>query len=234
VVIATAAGAPSPAIRRIITGPSLTGSFSSMSFAGRLYALLYDAKGAFVSPTATPSIGRIVGAGRVSDNVKVHLRGAKRFTSVSVAKAIPVGAEIDTTAGTASLTTAVGTTGVATGNVQSAAFSGGRFTVAQARHARLATVTLSGPELKACPRGRSASAAARRKRPSRRLFGSGKGSFTTKGKFGAATIRGTEWSVQDFCDRTVFKSVHGTVSVRDTVKRKTITLTTGHSYTVRG
>jgi hypothetical protein len=232
--IATASGAPNPAVRRIVSAPTLAGAFSSMLYAGRLYALLYDDKGAFVSPTATPALGRVIGAGRVSRSVKVRLAGTRRSVAVSVAKAIPVGSEVDASSGTVSVTSALGATGARTGNVQSAAFHGGRFTISQARHSRLTTATLSGPALASCPKGRAAATAARRKsarRPTRRLFGSGKGAFTTKGHYGSATIRGTSWEVQDFCDSTRFTDVHGSVVVRDLVKRRTVTLKTGQSYT---
>jgi hypothetical protein len=59
------------------------------------------------------------------------------------------------------------------------------------------------------------------------------GKFTTKGQYSAATVRGTVWSVTNQCDGTLTKVQRGVVSVRDFVRRKTITLFTGQSYLAR-
>ena len=64
----------------------------------------------------------------------------------------------------------------------------------------------------------------------RRLFGSGKGKFSTKGYYGAATVRGTKWLTRDYCDRTVFNVTEGTIVVRDYVKKRNITVRKGKSY----
>jgi hypothetical protein len=73
-----------------------------------------------------------------------------------------------------------------------------------------------------------------RRTPTRRFFGSGKGRFTTKGRYGSATIRGTRWGVQDFCDRTFLGDIEGTVEARDFAKRKTVILQTGQGYIALG
>ena len=65
------------------------------------------------------------------------------------------------------------------------------------------------------------------------LWGDGKGSFQTRGKYGAATVRGTKWLVQDRCDGTLVKVVTGVVAVRDFALRKTVLVTAGHSYLAR-
>lgn len=65
----------------------------------------------------------------------------------------------------------------------------------------------------------------------RRLWGSGKGSFRTKGERGSASVRGTEWLVADRCDdNTFFKVKTGVVSVRDFVEKRTLTLRAGGTY----
>ena len=227
-LLVTTTLAPDKSERRIIASGSRTGSFASTTFAGGFHGVVYDAKGVTLSGPVTPLQGATVAAGPVAGVVKVRLRGSSRFTTLKSTQAIPVGSELDTTRGTMAVASATRAPGV----TQAAEFRAGRFTVAQTRRSPLTTVSLSGPELKTCPKPGRASAAAKRK-PTRRLFGSGKGSFTTKGRYGAATIRGTKWLVQDFCDRTVFKSLDGTVSVRDAVKRKTVTLKRGKSYTAR-
>jgi hypothetical protein len=68
------------------------------------------------------------------------------------------------------------------------------------------------------------------KKPVRRLWGSGKGNFTTKGKYAAATVRGTTWLIADFKDGTRVYVKRGLVTVRDFVKKKTVKVKAGHSY----
>ena len=73
------------------------------------------------------------------------------------------------------------------GATQSALFSQGAFVVTQTGGSKPVTqMALSGKL--SCPKGRKASSSARRK--VRRLWGDGKGRFRTKGRHGAATVRG--------------------------------------------
>ena len=218
-------------MRGIVAFRSRTGTFTLLPFTGPKLRVIYymgvvDTTTEGVVPD--PVQGKSVGAAKVSGTVKVRVAGSKRFVTLAAGKAVPVGSEIDTRSGTVALSSAKNSRGTA----QEAQFRGGRFVVRQRRGAALTTLGLSGTELRGCPRGRRASAAARRVKK-RRLFGSGKGQFTTRGKYGSATIRGTRWRVEDFCDRTRITSLEGTVTVRDLVKRRTVTLTTGRSYTAR-
>ena len=70
-----------------------------------------------------------------------------------------------------------------------------------------------------CPK-RSARAA-QRKPKTRKLWGKGSGKFRTTGSYSAATVRGTEWLVQDSCSGTLTRVTQGVVAVRDNVKKKT-------------
>ena len=72
-----------------------------------------------------------------------------------------------------------------------------------------------------------------RSRRRRKLFGNGKGAFRTAGKYSAATVRGTTWSVTDTCTGTLTKVTQGVVSVRDNVKKKTIVVRAGKCYTAK-
>ena len=63
-------------------------------------------------------------------------------------------------------------------------------------------------------RGGGRSAAATKKKQ-RHLWGDGKGSFRTAGKYSSATVRGTKWLVKDSCAGTLTRVVRGTVTVRD-------------------
>ena len=56
----------------------------------------------------------------------------------------------------------------------------------------------------------------------RKLWGKGSGKFRTTGNYSAATVRGTEWLVQDTCSGTLTRVTQGVVAVRDNVKKKTI------------
>ena len=56
------------------------------------------------------------------------------------------------------------------------------------------------------------------------------GKFRTKGRYSAATIRGTIWTIADRCDGTLVHAIKDTVTVDDFVRHKTIALHPGHSY----
>jgi ferric-dicitrate binding protein FerR (iron transport regulator) len=64
----------------------------------------------------------------------------------------------------------------------------------------------------------------------RRLWGNGKGRFTTKGRYSSATVRGTRWLVQDRCDGTLTRVLRGVVKVKDFRSRKTINVRAGRTY----
>ena len=74
---------------------------------------------------------------------------------------------------------------------------------------------------------------AAKKPKTRKLWGDGKGKFRTKGKYSAATVRGTKWLVSDTCTSTRTTVRQGSVSVRDDVAKKTVVVRAGKSYTAR-
>ena len=117
---------------------------------------------------------------------------------------------------------------VAAGQGGTAKFFDGVFRISQTGGSRpLTTLTLTEPL--SCPRRASAAAKAK----TRRLWGDGKGRFRTSGKYSAATVRGTKWLVTDRCDSTTTRVTQGSVSVRDKVKRWTVVVRKGRSYTAR-
>ena len=71
------------------------------------------------------------------------------------------------------------------------------------------------------------------RRKVRRLWGDGKGRFRTKGRHGAATVRGTKWLTEDRCNGTLVRVKRGTVAVRDFAKKKTVVVRKGKSYLAR-
>jgi hypothetical protein len=106
---------------------------------------------------------------------------------------------------------------------QTARFSQGIFKVTHTGKTTDLTLT---ERLASCKKARTAAAKPR----SRRLFGDGKGRFRTKGAFAAATVRGTKWLLQDSCAGTLVRVSQGAVSVRDNVRRKTVTVRAGKRY----
>jgi hypothetical protein len=160
----------------------------------------------------------------------------KGFVRLRGAETIPVGSTLDTAKGRVRLRSAADTRR----HTQHGDFFRGRFVLRQVRVKRgsrklLTVLTLSGSSFSQRCRTTTASASAKRrsKKRVRRLFGSAKGSFRTKGRTAAATVRGTRWGVQDRCDGTLVTVQRGRVSVRDLVKHKTVSVTTGHTYLAR-
>ena len=80
--------------------------------------------------------------------------------------------------------------------------------------------------LASCSKRARVAAAAKPK--SRKLWGSGKGKFRTKGSYSAATIRGTQWLVQDSCAGTLTRVTQGSVVV--TAGKKRVVVRAGKQY----
>jgi hypothetical protein len=62
------------------------------------------------------------------------------------------------------------------------------------------------------------------------LRGTAKGRFRTKGRFAAATVRGTDWGVRDRCDGTLTVVRRGVVVVRDFRLHKSVIVRAGQTY----
>lgn len=137
---------------------------------------------------------------------------------------------IDATRGEVALTAAQDASGVA----QTALFSKGAFKLAQKAAAQPVTeLTMTGGDFNKCSRAKSSRGPASR-RVVRRLWGTGRGRFRTRGRYSSATVRGTAWRTEDRCDgtlTTVPRSERGSeVVVRDLARRRTVTLRAGESY----
>jgi FG-GAP-like repeat/FG-GAP repeat len=173
-----------------------------------------------------PVAGRTVNVIPVSGTVRVRRPGSKTYVVLTAGAQIPVGSSIDTRAGRVTITAAQGK-----GKTASADFYDGLFTLTQTKGSKpLATLTLT--EKLGCPRASHASSAAKKPK-SRKLWGSGSGSFRTRGQYSAATVRGTQWLTQDTCGATLTRVVKGVVSVRDEVKHRTVIVRAGKRYTAR-
>ena len=173
-----------------------------------------------------PEPGTIVGAKAVSGRVLVKVPGTDKFVELDGQTEIPVGSQVDTTQGVIRLTAGLGG-----GKTNSGDFWNGLFTIAQS-HTRNAflILKLGGGDFAVCRHSYRALGLDAKRRPVRRLWGSGKGRFTSKGRYSSATVRGTKWLVQDQCNGTLTRVAHGRVLVRDFRRHKNVIVTTGHSY----
>jgi hypothetical protein len=163
-----------------------------------------------------PTLGKTFVLERSSGTVRVKTDAG--WSDVTVATVVPFGATVDTTAGVARITTATG----------NGLFWKGRFVAKQAaRTGALTDLRLSGGDFSKCT---AAEARASRRVSVRKLFGKGKGRFRTTGRFSAATVRGTEWVVDDSCVGTLTTVESGTVEVRDFITKRTVKVRKGHRY----
>jgi CSLREA domain-containing protein len=177
-----------------------------------------DDEGGLPPPTAGEQVNAEVARG----TVRVKLPGSKRFVDLSEPQQLPVRTVVDALRGRITLLAAGG---------QTATFYAGVFKIGQGKGARPLT-TLTLVEKLRCPKAGKAVAAAKGKKK-RRLWGDGKGRFRTKGKHSAATVVGTKWLVEDRCRSTLTRVTKGRVSVRDFVRKKTVTVRAGKKYVAR-
>lgn len=177
---------------------------------------------------AVPVNGKSVDVATVSGIVRIKLRGQRRFAVLGTAEQIPLGSTIDATHGRVRLTSARSGKGAA----QTGDFYNGVFLVAQRSGQALTTLTLTGGNARVCGRAADLASSSRvsARRRWRYLTGSGTGSFSTVGRYAAATVRGTIWLTEDDCGGTLIRVQRGTVTVRDLVRHKTITVRARHSY----
>jgi hypothetical protein len=154
---------------------------------------------------------------------------------------LPFGSALDARDGDVKITSSGGSSkakssATVLGKTASATISDALFQIKQAKAKVAKTdLILKGGDFDPCrasSSGRRATAAAS-KRTVRRLFGKGKGRFRTRGRFSAATVRGTTWGVRDRCDGTLTTVFKGRVSVFDFARKKTISVRTGHTYLAR-
>lgn len=87
--------------------------------------------------------------------------------------------------------------------------------------ARVAELRLTGGNFASCSK-RALASFATKKKPVRRLWGKGKGSFRTKGRYASSTVRGTWWLTADTCTSTLVQVKEGSMVVRDLLKRKAV------------
>lgn len=164
------------------------------------------------------------------------------FIPLTEPRQVPVGTQIDATRGTLRLVAANGKPH----RTQSARLFGGTFSISQTAagpQKGLTTFTLKegafpgAPSFRNCtakragPAGQSARIAALSSQVLETLRASDNhGRFRTRGRYSAATVRGTDWGVKDRCDGTLTLVHRGVVRVTVFATRKTVTVHAGHSF----
>jgi hypothetical protein len=184
-----------------------------------------------------PSLGRRVAVQPRAGVLALRLPAAHRFVPLMDHLNIPVRSSIDTASGPLKLTSRAR---FARRRRQTGVFRGGLFRVLQARRGRQRGITvlrLQGGSFKGCRTagGRQAGAARRRlsRRAVRRLRARARGRFRTRGRYSAATVRGTKWITTDRCDGTLTRVTRGRVAVRDFRRKRTVVLRRGKRYLAR-
>jgi hypothetical protein len=166
----------------------------------------------------------------VSGTVRVKLPGSKKFILLSEALQVPFGTIVDAREGKVTLTTEG-----PHGQLQSMSFYEGEFKITQ-KHGGRVFATLKGGDFASCPTRRerghiaSAQAASAGKRPVRKLWASGHGSYSTKGNYAAGAVLGTVWLTEDFCNGTYIHVATDSVEVTNLVTHRDFLVKAGHSY----
>jgi sugar lactone lactonase YvrE len=143
---------------------------------------------------------------------------------------VPYGSTVDVTKGSLVLETEAGTLKVYGAGGVPAAF---KLVRTKEKNSTVVELRLVKGDFSACPKRKTRSAQAAPAKPVRALWGSGKGKFRTRGRYAAATVRGTKWLTTDRCDGTQVRVTQGTMAVSDLAKRKQVVVRAGKSYLAR-
>jgi len=197
----------------------------------------------------SPTLGKSFNISLVSGVVLVKVNG--HFIPLTELTQIPKNTVIDALHGSLTLTSAAGGSApahdaAATGKkhktpTQKGTFSDAIFKLSQAtRGAGKGLVTLaivenafSGAPSYATRKAHTSADATLAKASTKTLqllHASAKGKFATKGRYSAATVLGTKWTIADRCDGTLTHDITDSVAVTDFVHHKTIVLHAGQSY----
>lgn len=170
------------------------------------------------APDPRPRLGESVVISRVRGRVTYRPAGVRRSRVLTAAPVeVRMGARVDATNGRVLVRIARNRSGA----TSRATFFDGAFRVeGQDRSSPFeVTLGLTGPSFRrVCgERGTSARASAKRRsrKRVRRLWGDGKGRYRTRGRYSAASVRGTKWLTEDRCDGTVTRVERGVVVVED-------------------
>ncbi|MBS1870753.1 MAG: hypothetical protein JSS99_13950 [Actinobacteria bacterium] len=201
-----------------------------------------------VSP---PVLGRSVVAKPRAGRVLVRLPGTRSFVRLETIANLPMGSELDASDGSVAVFYATSPSGKRAKGIA----TGGRFLVAQPPEydhgQRPGEMTLSGPlfgcgasqrrqvrdgarDSRAAAAGPTAQTAAHA-RHGRRLKVRARGRIRTRGRYGAATVRGTRWTIVDRCPShprpgTLVVVSKGLVAVRSFALQRTVLVPAGKRF----
>jgi hypothetical protein len=181
-----------------------------------------------------PVLGQSEDVKPVSGTVFIKTKNGQ-FIPLTGATQIPSGTVIDALRGSLQLTTAVGK-----GKTEHGIFGGAIFKVTQA-HNGLTTLSIvegafnGAPSYALCNAHKAAdpTATTASSKTLQLLKASAHGKFRTSGRYSAATVRGTKWTIADRCDGTLTHDITDSVAVTDFVRHQTIILHAGQSYLAR-
>jgi hypothetical protein len=179
--------------------------------------------------TALPKVSRSVDLGPVSGRVLVKPLGAPAFVPLTAPRAVPVGSELDATQG--SLVVQAGT--ATAGKLAAGEFDGGVFQLLQPQTLRgLVELTLRAGSTAKCTTAKPSP-----RTPSSQvlslLHASVNGSFRTRGRYSAGTVRGTEWTTAEQCNGTLTRVQRGVVDVKNLRTSSTVAVHAGQTYLAR-
>ncbi len=193
-----------------------------------------------------PTLGQTFNIAPVSGLVLVLIHG--HLVPLTQLQQLPVGVIIDSLHGTFQLTTVAGGSGSARDaaakgkrvKTQTGKFGGAVVRLHQARSG-LTTVMMVESAFKGAPgqaicnvHAAGDAHAAKASKVIQLLHASAHGKFSTSGRYSAATVRGTVWTMSARCDGTLTHVITDSVVVTDLVRHKTIVLHAGQSYLAPG
>jgi hypothetical protein len=188
----------------------------------------------FMTPKAPapppPVLGKTVNAAPVG---KVYVLVNGKFVALTQAQQLPSGAVVDALKGSINITASTGQKG----KTVTGTFGGAVFKLIQA-HNGLTTLNLvegafsGAPTYATCKahKATDATASAASSKTLQLLHASAHGKFRTSGRYSAATVRGTQWTIADRCDGTLTQDITDSVAVTDFVHHKTVILHAGQRY----
>ena len=184
--------------------------------------------------------------------IRTKCKGEEKFSELTGEEVLPLGCLIEARRGHVNVTVKTGVDD----RTESAELWSGRFTVKQKENqvvkksvseagaetaARTVKVVptiirLAGPlraEGSTSRISETGAETSKKKKTNRKLWGKSKGKFKTKGKKGAATVRGTIWLTEDRPGKTAVKVKRGKVSFRDFINKRTVSLRAGERYVAK-